>query len=318
MKRSDVAVTGIGLVTPLGLTARDSVRAWESGCAAPKREVKELGGTSLAGAEVGALPEMDAAARLGERRMLKYMSDAAVIGCIAAREATTDANVRRRFAPERVGLYAGTGLAGAGVKESDSMIRESIGEDGAFSCRLLGSRGLPKTNPLLSFKILANMPACIVSILESVKGPNLLFTPWEGQTGAALAEAWEAVALGEVDCALAGAADYPCHPATYVFLRQRGFLRDGEYPSPAAAYLVLERAERAARDGQRVHAEIGEMEAADCGGSSFDPLAPRMGRSFAAAPAVLTALACLTDVAAPASVCGADGLGFRAVVRRLP
>jgi len=50
--------------------------------------------------------------------MLKYMSDAAVLGCLAAREALEDADAKSRFSPERIGLYAGTGLASANINES--------------------------------------------------------------------------------------------------------------------------------------------------------------------------------------------------------
>jgi len=315
MKRCEVVVTGVGMITPWGTTAETSAEGWSARRAVGRRALEDLRDTSLAGAQVATLPEFDAAQRLGERRMLKFMSDAAVIGCVAAREASTQAGLKGRFRPERVGLYAGAGLAAASVKDSYPIIRESIDAEGRFSCRLLGSRGLASTNPLLSFKILANMPACLVSILESVKGPNYIFTPWEGQTASALEEAWNAVADGEVDCALAGAADYPTHPSTYVFLRQSGLLCEGEFPAAAAAYLALERRETAARDNRPILAEIGEMSVVECNDGPHDPLSALMGRSFAAAPAVLLALASRTEVAS-VFVSGVDGQAFHAEVRR--
>jgi 3-oxoacyl-(acyl-carrier-protein) synthase len=363
MSETGVVVTGLGMVTPLGTTAPASAEAWNAGRRADLRVLEDLAGTSMAGAEVAALPEFDPAQRLGERRMLKYMSDAAVLGCVAAREAATQANIRSRFRPERIGLYAGTGLAAANVKECEAMIRESIDGDGNFSCGLFGSRGLAATNPLLSFKILANMPACLVSILECVRGPNYIFTPWEGQTASALVEAWHAVRNGEVDCALAGAADCAAHPSVYVFLKQAGHLREGQYAASAAAYLVLERVETAQRNAQPVLADIPMVSVADrdnggpggglqgrgvtrkqaeactlavseyrlqpasCAplprpndsetlqGAAADPLESRMGRCFAAAPAVLLAMKCLTDGGA-FSITGVDGAVFAAEVRR--
>ncbi len=96
------------------------------------------------------------------------MSPAALLGCVAAREAAEDCGLRERFAPERVGLYVGVGLAAAGLDEVAPMLRESVDEHGRFSCRLLGERGLAATSPLLSFKILANMPACLMSVLEGI------------------------------------------------------------------------------------------------------------------------------------------------------
>lgn len=155
------------------------------------------------------------------------------------------------------------------------------------------------------------MPACLVSILECIKGPNLLFTPWEGQTAAALLEAWQAVASGEVDCALAGAADNATHPATCIHLKQAQLLQEGEIPAPGAAYLVLESEETAVRDGQRIYARIRQMELSATDAGVLDPLAERMGRTFAAAPAILLALACATP-SQRVMIRGVDQQEFRA------
>lgn len=306
MAADDVVVTGIGMITPLGSTTDETVEGWRAGRSASRRPLPELAGTRLENVSVATLPEFDAAKRLGGRKMIKYMSDAAVLGCVAAREATTQAGMKQRFAPERIGLYAGTGLAGTSFEAALPTIRESVDEHGEFSCRLLGERGLAATNPLLSFKILANMPPCIVSMLESIKGPNLVFTPWEGQTASAMLEGWSAVSDGEVDCALVGAADFAAHAATVVYLHQAGLLSKGEFPAAAAAYLVLERRESAERDETRVFAHISSMFVKSEEFPATDPLGDRMGRSFAAAPAVLLALACRSGAAGWISVHGVD------------
>jgi 3-oxoacyl-(acyl-carrier-protein) synthase len=265
----------------------------------------ELNGTSLEAIGVAVLPGIEAAERLGGRRMLKYMSDAAVLGCLAGREALEDAGAKARFSPERIGLYSGTGLATANIDEVRAMVEASIDEGGQLSCRLLGEQGLAVTNPLLSFKILANMPPCLISIIEGIKGPNLVFTPWEGQTGAALLEAWRAVAIGEVECALAGAADNAAHPATFVYLHHAGLLRDEEYPASGAAYLVFERLETAQRDGRMIHGEIKHISLTPSNGGVVDPLSERLGRTFAAAPALLLGFCC-TQGKRELSLCGVD------------
>jgi len=301
------------MVTPLGTTARATANAWRAGRAAERRPLPDLAGTPLAGASVAVPPAFDAAERLGGRKMIKYMSDAAVLGCVAAREAAEAAGLRSRFRPERVGLYAGTGLAAPPLHDLLPLLRASLDETGSFSCRRLGSQGLAAANPLWSFKILANMPPCLVSILEGVKGPSLIFSPWEGQTAAALVEAWRAVAAGEVDAALAGAADSAAHPTTLITLWQAGLLHEPDVPASAAAYIVLERAETARRDGRPTVARVAGLETTAADGPADDPLASRMGRSFAASPAVLLALAALT---APVTVAlqGSDGRAFRATL----
>ena len=306
MQDADVVVTGIGLIGPLGCSAGEFKLAWESGASAIKKPLAQLAGTSMENSELAVMPEFDPAERLGGRRMLKYMSEAAVLGCIAASEALQDSEALTRYAPESIGLYAATGLAAANVGDVSSMIEQAIDEKGQFSCRLFGERGLPATNPLISFKILANMPPCLISIIEGIKGPNFIFTPWEGQTSAAILEGWEAVKTGEVDCALVGAADTAAFPSTFVYLRQAGYLKDtDEYPASAAAYLVLERAETALRDGRTIYSRLKHMDLKHSENGIYDPLSERVGRTFAAAPALLLGLACLCKEAS-VSICGVD------------
>lgn len=306
----EVVVTGVGMITPFGIDARDSHRSWMEGQTARTTLCPELKGSALETMPVAALPDFEIAERIGDRRMMKYMSFAAMLGCAAAREASAAAGLDR-FAPERVGLFVGTGLVAAGVDEVRPMLRASVDDAGRFSCRLFGSKGLAATNPLLSFHILANMPACFVSIIEKIKGPNLIFTPWEGQTGAALIEAWRAVRSGACDAALTGAADHPTHPSTVLHLHRAGLLGPGERPASGAAYLVMETADSAAAHRRRPLAVIDEMTLEPTDDGVDDPLAARMGRSYAAAPAILTALHCLNGPG-EFSLAGVDGVRFRA------
>lgn len=309
MNGREVVVTGIGMITPLGATARATAAAWTAGVSAPRQTLPELAGTPLENAEVARPPEFDIAARLGGRRMMKYMSEAAALGCAAAREALECADAKKRFAPERIGLYAATGLAAASVDDIRATLETSIDEDGRFSERLFGARGLAATNPLISFKILANMPPCLISVMEGIKGPNQIFTPWEGHAGAALLEAWLAVRDGQVDGALTGAADSAAHASTLVFLKQSGFLRDGEFPATGAAYLFFERAETALRDDREIIAVIEDAALDGSDAAASDPLSARMGRLFAAAPPVLMGIECLTT-RKNAAIAGADGQTF--------
>ncbi len=291
MNFEPVVITGIGMVTPLGTTNHDTLKSWQAGSDFIRSRCELLKGTALESQAVALLPSFDPVLRLKNRKMLKFMSEAAVLGCVAAREALEDADASRRFAPHRIGLFAATGLAGIDLQEALPMVRASIGEDGNFSCRDLGARGLTAANPLLSFKILANMPPCMVSIIEGIKGPNLLFTPWEGQAGAALHEAWQSVAAGDVDCALAGGADYATTPTVIVFLRKTGLLRESDCASAGAGYIAMERLSSAMRDHRRIYAKILGVHITPSNETAQDPLAERIGRTYAAAPAILLGLA---------------------------
>jgi 3-oxoacyl-[acyl-carrier-protein] synthase II len=317
MNADTVVITGIGMVTPIGATNADTVSSWQAGAEAIRVRSESLQGTVLASQEIALLPSFDPAQRLKNRKMLKFMSRAATLGCVAAHEAMEDAEAQRRFAAESIGLFAATGLAGIDMAEAMPMIRASLGEDGNFSCLNLGSSGLAAANPLLSFKILANMPPCLASIIEGIKGPNLLFTPWEGQCGAALLEAWQAVATGEVDCALAGGADNATVPTVLAFLRKAELLRADECASAGAGYVVMERLSTALRDHRRIYAKILDIRITPCDGSAEDPLAQRIGRTYAAAPALLLGLAAQQSLP-DSHMVGADYMDVEIELEKMP
>ena len=102
MSAESVVITGVGMLTPLGATAAATAQAWQAGLSAVRARRDELKGTLLAHQDVAVLPPFDAAQRLGSRKMLKFMSEAAVLGCLAAREALADEAGSRRRVHARV------------------------------------------------------------------------------------------------------------------------------------------------------------------------------------------------------------------------
>ena len=85
-----------------------------------------------------------------------------------------------------------------------------------------GRVALRRIRPVLSFKILSNMPICFVSIFEGVRGPNAVYTPWEGQGAQAIAAGIRAIRRGDVPCALVGGCDVKTHELALVSLQQLG------------------------------------------------------------------------------------------------
>jgi 3-oxoacyl-[acyl-carrier-protein] synthase II len=286
---AEVLVTGVGVVSPFGV-GRDPFVRGLAGLAEPAiGPVEALAQTTLADQRAGRIPGLEAAASLLPAKLRKFMSEAALLGCLAGREAWQAAELAGRVERDRIGLFAASGLTSASFQSASQMLAHSVDEAGRFSAARLGERGLSLVNPLDSFKILPNMPPCILSVLLGVRGPSLVFNPSEDQGAAALAEGIRAVADGEVEAALAGGADTASAPATLVFLRQYGALAEGEVASPGAAYLVLEHR----RSGRSAMARLRLLPEA-VGTACADPLAPRLGRTLAAAPALAVAAACLT------------------------
>src|SRR5262245_14453698 len=106
-----VAVTGIGVVSPLGANLPDFHRSLEAGRSGIRRLPQEIG--QCAGVQVGATIDWDPAAcglKEGEAANLDRVAQFA-LG--AAGQAITQSRLDTAAAPERIGVYWGTGLGGS-------------------------------------------------------------------------------------------------------------------------------------------------------------------------------------------------------------
>ena len=115
---------------------------------------------------------------------------------------------------------------------------------------------------MLSFKILANMPLCFVSIFENLRGPNAVYTPWEGQGAQAIAAGIDAIRDGLSPCVVVGGCDVKTHVLGLLSLEQLGHFDSwsrhgaGAVPGEGAVFLVLESHASAHKRGARVYAVI--------------------------------------------------------------
>lgn len=297
-----VVVTGVGLVNPLGADTAAVVAAWRAGAVAARHEHPDLPGLAVARTVLPPVPG---------RKLAKYCSPAAALGLVAADAAARAAGLARHPG-ERVGVFAATSLAATGWEAVAPMVERSLDADGRLDCARLGSDGLAACNPLLSFRLLPNMPACLAAIHLGLRGPNAIFTPWEGQGAAALATGWQAVLDGDCDACLCGAADHAAEPMVALHLARCGLLAPGEMPASAAAWLVLEREDTARAAGVPILARLARV--AVRAGDAGDPLAARLGRTMAAAPATALALAVLGCLPGAVRVGGVDGQELDALV----
>jgi 3-oxoacyl-(acyl-carrier-protein) synthase len=166
------------------------------------------------------------------------------------------------YQPEEIALFGATGLAGLPLSEVTPLVRASAQADGRFDPVLFGAAGLKAVSPILSFKILSNMPVCFVSICENLQGPNAIYTPWEGQGAQAIEAGVRAVRRGEAPCAVVGGCDAKTHELAFLRLEQLGVFESwkrtgaGPVPGEGAVFLVLEAGDRAARRGARCYARI--------------------------------------------------------------
>lgn len=258
---AEVAVTGMGLVTPLGSDPGGILDRLLQG----DKAVRPAPFASSLDCPVFApVAGFDAARHFPENKTLRLMNRDAQMAVVAARLAMHDAAVvpGELYPAEDIALYGASGIAGLPPAEIASLLENAAGPDGSLDLGRLGQVALRRIRPVLSFKILANMPICFVSIFENLRGPNAVYAPWEGQGAQALAAGIRAVGDGDVPCALVGACDVKTHALSFVSLQQLGLFDSwkrhgtGCVPGEGAAFLLLEQREQAARRGAKVYASI--------------------------------------------------------------
>ena len=258
---AEVVVTGIGLVTPLGCNADEILRAIERKDTAAQPSPFS---PPLACRQYAPVRDFDASRCFPENKTLRLMNRDAQMAVVAARLAMGDAGIVPDvlYPAEEIALYGATGLAGMPADEIARLVENAAAADGSLDLGRFGQVALKRIRPVLSFKILANMPICFVSIFENIRGPNAVYTPWEGQGAQAIAAGMQVVADGDVPCALVGGCDVKTHAFSFAALDQFGvwdsWTRHGNgcIPGEGAAFLVLEDKERAVRRGAHMYAVL--------------------------------------------------------------
>jgi len=253
-----VVVTGLGVVSPLGLNATET---W-AGLVAGRSGVGPV--TQF---DVGEFPTRIAASVKGfnpapfmdvkEARRAALHTQYAVA---ALAEATAQAGLD--FAAEdgaRMGVSLGSALGGITIIEDQ--------------VNTLKASGLRRINPTFVPAVLVNMPACYLAILIGARGPAHAPTAACATGVVALGEAYRILQRGEVDLMVAGGAESTMTPIGFASFSRLGALsarndepenacrpfdaqRDGTVIGEGAALMILETLEHAGRRGARVLAEV--------------------------------------------------------------
>jgi 3-oxoacyl-[acyl-carrier-protein] synthase II len=253
-----VAVTGIGVISPLGNDRRtffDNLVAGQSGI-----RLLDTAFCERLIAPVAAPVRFDAEQHFPapKLRMLDRVSQFALY---AASQAIDDAGIS--FAGEnrqRAGVFLGTGLGGS--ETTDDGYRTFYGERS------------DRVKPFSVLMAMANAAAAWIGIEHGLAGPNLTFSTACSSSSVAIGEAGRRIVSGEVDLMIAGGSEAPL---TFGALKAWEALRtlasiDPEDPAASckpfsknrtglvlgegAAIVVLEEWDRAVQRGVRIYAEL--------------------------------------------------------------
>ncbi|HVV96763.1 MAG TPA: beta-ketoacyl-[acyl-carrier-protein] synthase family protein [Rhodanobacteraceae bacterium] len=262
-----VVVTGIGAVTPLGLSATETWKALREGRSAigPITAIPREGLRAGIAAEVKGF---DPLAHFDEKKLI-LLDRVSQLALVAAREAIAESGVdfEREGLSENTAVVIGTGVGGENTNDEASK-------------RMYGENN-PRLHPLTIVRLMANAPACQISIEHGLRGPAFATVSACASSNHAIAQAFQMVRSGIADAAVTGGteacltmgavraweamrvlADDTCRP----FSKQRRGLVLGE----GAAVFVLETLERARARGATILAEIvGAGMSADAGDIVF-------------------------------------------------
>jgi len=287
MSARRVVVTGVGLITPIGLNGNDvweALQARRSGLRRitafdPSRFRSQIGG------EIDDLKVVNYVPKT-YRKSTKVMARDIEIAVAAAYEAVTDAGLATRCLvergqgdglasvdPTRFGVNIGAGLICADLVELASALHTAAGEDGNFDIRKWGAEGMYNLTPLWLLKFLPNMLSCHVTIVHDAQAPSNTITCGEASSHLAIGEAFRTIARGEADVCLCGGAESKLNPMG--LMRQqllgrtatrndhpesacRPFAadRDGIVISEGGGLLVLEELAHARARGARIYCEV--------------------------------------------------------------
>ena len=258
----NVVITGVGMVTPLGRSAGEVLARMARGervAASPGFDVSAFDCKVCAPVE-----DFDAAEYFRDNKTLRLMNRDARLAAVAAKLAMQDAQVQadRTWPGDQIALFGATGITGLPAHDIAKLVRHAAGPDGSLDLSRFGRVALKRVRPVLSFKILANMPICFVSILQGIRGPNAIYTPWEGHCAQAIAAGAAAVRQGLVPCALVGGCDVKTHAFSFISLQQMGVFDawsrggSGCVPGEGAAFLVLEDEQAALARGAKIKARL--------------------------------------------------------------
>jgi beta-ketoacyl-acyl-carrier-protein synthase II len=253
-----VAVTGMGVVSPLGNDAASFFASLAQGKSGIRRLDAAFCNRLTAPIAAPALFDAGQHFPAPKLRMLDRVSQLALH---AARQAIDDAEISFDAADRRrIGVFIGTGLGGS--ETTDDGYQTVYGERS------------DRVKPYSVLMAMINAAASWIGIEYQLEGPNLTYSTACSSSAVAIGEASRRISSGEVDLMIAGGSEAPltfgtlkawealrtvasedpidpsrsCKP----FSKDRSGLVLGE----GAAIVVLEEWERAVRRGARIHAEL--------------------------------------------------------------
>ena len=258
MTERRVVITGLGIVSPLGIGAKENWDAITSGRSGIAR-ITLFDPSAYPSQIAGEVKNFDAVAFLAEkevRRTDRFIHLGVAAGIEALKDSgleVTDANA------ERVGVHMGSGFGGIQTVEDTTL--------------LLKEKGPRRVSPFYVPASIINMTSGMLSIMFGLKGPNLSIVTACSTSTHAVGDAARLIEYGDADVMIAGGSEAAITPTSVAGFCSAKTLsrrnddppaasrpwdvdRDGFVMGEGGAAVVLEEYEHAKRRGARIYAEL--------------------------------------------------------------
>ena len=276
-KRRRVVITGIGAVSPLGLSAGESWRNALEGksgigkitlfdptdCAARiAGEVKGFDVTKPLATPVHPRPDAEPVTVAANAKDARKVGRFSHFAMVASLEAYADSGLdahRRTIDPTRMGVNVGVGMGG--LPEIEDVHNTFL------------EKGYRRISPFFITQSIPNLAAGMVSMQLDLKGPNLCNTTACTSSAHSIGESMWQIRRGDADIMLAGGAEAViCKLGIGGFAAMRALStrndspetasrpydtdRDGFVMGEGAAMMVLEEYEHAKKRGAKIYGEV--------------------------------------------------------------
>ena len=250
-----VAVTGMGIVSCLGNDPDTVTQALRQGSSGIRYvpQYAELGLRSC----VAGIPDISAEPPV-DRKIRRFMGDAALYAHHAMRRALADANIdQATLSTPRTGLIVGSGVG--------SLFEHSAAAD------MLRAKGIGKVLPYGVPRIMGSTTSACLSTAFGIQGASYSISSACATAAHCIGHAAELIRFGKQDTVIAGGAEEVCWTSTMHFdamgalsstfndataSRPYDTRRDGFVIAGGAGILVLEELQQARQRGAHIHAEI--------------------------------------------------------------
>jgi 3-oxoacyl-[acyl-carrier-protein] synthase II len=253
-----VVITGLGLVTPVGLTVEDTwtnLLAGRSG-AAPITKFDPSRLQVRFACEVKGFDPLSCL----ERKEAKRMDLFTQFAMAAAQQAVAQAGLEGKFpSPERSGVVIGSGIGGMMTFEEQCLIYLQKGPD--------------RVSPFFVPMFIPDIASGHVSIRYGLKGPNFCTVSACSSSAHAIGESYELIKAGTADCMVTGGAEAAITGITIAGFQNMKALstrndspetasrpfdggRDGFVLADGGAVIVLESVEHATARGATILGEV--------------------------------------------------------------